>query len=461
MADNNWIDATRSGPATAPTLSSKTDIIEGEVVLPTDTHHPMRIGLWGLAIGLGGFLLWAMLAPLDEGVPTMGTVAIDTKRKAVQHLQGGIVREVMVREGQMVKTNDLLIRLDDAYSKANYESIRQHYATIRATEGRLLAEQKGLMTIHFHDDLIKSKEIDPLINNHIEVQSQLLRSRRAALDAELSAIQESILGHQGQIQGYQGMLENRKTQLSLLREELDSIRDLVKEGYVPRNKQMELERSAAEVAGVIANLQGTLLSEQKSISELKLRSTQRKQEFRKEVDTQLAEIEREVQADAEKLNAATDELSRIQIRSPADGQVVGLAVQTVGAVIQPGQKLMDIVPLDETLILETRVPPNMIDRVQPGLNAAVRFSTFSHSPTLVVEGRLESVSGDLLTDPQTGISYYLARVSITPEGMQKLGNRQMQAGMPAEVVFKTGERTVLKYLLHPLTKRLASAMKEE
>ncbi|MGI9211830.1 MAG: HlyD family type I secretion periplasmic adaptor subunit [Methylococcaceae bacterium] len=460
MAENNWTNGNR--PGTAPTLlAARGDIVEGEVVLPTDTHHPMRIGLWGLALGLGGFILWAMLAPLDEGVPTIGTVTIDTKRKAVQHLQGGIVREVLIKEGQMVKVNDPLIRLDDSYARANYEAIRQHYSTIRATEGRLLAEQKGAHTIQFHGDLIKSSEIDPLISNQTTVQSQILKSRQAALDAELSAVQESILGHQGQIQGYQGMLDNRKTQLDLIREELGSIRDLVKEGYVPRNKQMELERSAAEVAGVLASLQGTLLSEQKAISELKLRSIQRKQEYRKEVDTQLAEIEREVQADAEKLKAATDELSRIQIRSPADGQVVGLTVQTVGAVIQPGQKLMDIVPLDETLILETRVPPNMIDRVQPGLTAAVRFSSFSHSPTLVVEGRLESVSGDLLTDPQTGISYYLARVSITPEGMQKLGNRQMQAGMPAEVVFKTGERTVMEYVLHPLTKRLASAMKEE
>lgn len=460
MADNKWIDGTRPAPA-APSLPPKSDIIEGEVILPTDTHHPMRIGLWGLAIGFGGFLLWAMLAPLDEGVPTMGMVALDTKRKAVQHLQGGIVREVLVKEGQTVKTNDLLIRLDDSYARANYESIRQHYSTIRASEGRLLAEQKGSNNIQFHDDLLKAAKNDPLIANHIEVQSQLLRSRRSSLEAEQSAIQESILGHQGQIQGYQGMLENRRTQLSLLREELDNIRALVQEGYVPRNKQMELERSAAEVAGVIASLQGSILSEQKAISELKLRSLQRKQEYRKEVDTQLAEVGREVQADAEKLKAASEELSRIQIRSPAEGQVVGLTVQTVGAVIQPGQKLMDIVPSDETLLLETRVPPNLIDRVHPGLTAAVRFSGFAHTPTLVLEGHLDSVSGDLLTDPQTGISYYLARVSITPEGMQKLENRQMQAGMPAEVVFKTGERTVLKYLLHPLTKRLASAMKEE
>lgn len=141
MAENNWIDANRPGPA-APALSSRGDIVEGEIVLPTDTHHPMRIGLWGLALGLGGFLLWAVLAPLDEGVPTMGTVTIDTKRKAVQHLQGGIVKEVMVKEGQRVKVNDTLIRLDDAYAKASHESIRQHYSTIRATEGRLLAERK-------------------------------------------------------------------------------------------------------------------------------------------------------------------------------------------------------------------------------------------------------------------------------------------------------------------------------
>lgn len=460
MAENNWMDGQRPGSA-APALAGRGDIVEGEVVLPTDTHNPMRIGLWGLAIGLGGFLLWAAVAPLDEGVPTMGTVTIDTKRKAVQHLQGGIVKEVLIKEGQMVRINDPLIRLDDSYARANYESIRQHYSTIRATEGRLQAEQKGSRTIHFSDDLVKAAATDPLIKSHLDVQNQLMRSRKLALEAELSALQESIQGHQGQIQGYQGMLENRKTQLSLLREELGSIRDLVKEGYVPRNRQMELERSAAEVAGVVASLQGSLLSEQKAISELKLRGQQRKQEYRREVDTQMAEIEREVQADAEKLKASTEELGRIDIRSPADGQVVGLTVQTVGAVIQPGQKLMDIVPFGETLILETRVPPNMIDRVQPGLTAAVRFSTFSHSPTLVVDGQLDSVSGDLLTDPQTGITYYLARVSITPEGMQNLGNRQMQAGMPAEVVFKTGERTVLQYLLHPLTKRLAAAMKEE
>jgi protease secretion system membrane fusion protein len=420
----------------------------------------MRIGLWGLALGFGGFLLWAMLAPLDEGVPSPGTVAIDTKRKAVQHLQGGIVREVLVKEGQMVKPQDILIRLDDSYARANYESIRQHYMTMRATEGRLLAEQAGSNKITFHEDLLQARS-DPLVQSHMAIQEQLFRSRRSALEAEQSAIRESIQGHRAQIQGYTGMLHSRKEQLALLQEELKSIRDLVTEGYVPRNRQMELERSAAEVAGVIANLQGSIASEQRAIAELELRIVQRKQEYRKEVETQLAEVGREVQADAEKFKASSDELARTLIRSPAEGQVVGLTVQTVGAVIQPGQKLMDIVPIGETLLLETRVAPHMIDRIHAGIITDVRFAAFAHSPTLVVEGKLDSISGDLLTDPQTGISYYLARVSLTQEGMKKLGNRQMQPGMPVEVIFKTGERTVMTYLMHPLTKRLAAAMKEE
>ena len=226
-------------------------------------------------------------------------------------------------------------------------------------------------------------------------------------------------------------------------------------------KELELERAAAEVMGSIADLQGNILRAQRAISEMKLRAIQRSQEYRKEVDSQLSDVRREVQADADKYNALSQELARTVMRAPSEGQVVGLAVQSVGAVIGPGQKLMDIVPRNEALLLETRVLPHFIDRVKPGLMTDVRFSSFAHSPTLVVQGKIESVSSDLIVEPQTGMAYYLARVSITPEGMKELGTRQLQAGMPAEVVIKTGERTVLTYLLSPLLKRMAASMKEE
>jgi protease secretion system membrane fusion protein len=163
------------------------------------------------------------------------------------------------------------------------------------------------------------------------------------------------------------------------------------------------------------------------------------------------------------LNAAEGELARVELKAPVDGQVVGLEVQSVGAVIQPAQKIMDIVPSDEPLLLEAQVPPQFIDRVRPGQTVTVRFSAFAHSPALSVDGTLDSISHDLVEEQTAGgeIKYYLARIGLTPEGVKKLGERQMQPGMPAEAVIKTGERTLLTYLLHPLTKRLARAMKEE
>lgn len=456
MAMGNSLERQKASSVPAPS-----QIVEGETVLPTDTLQPMRIGLWVLGIGFGGFLLWAGLAPLDEGVPTQGMVAIDTKRKAVQHLSGGIVKEVLVKEGQYVKNGQEVIRLDDAVSRANYESVRQHYLGVRAMEGRLLAEQTGQAKIDFHPDL-QNERNDALVKQQMANQEQLFQSRRMALQSDLQAIGESIQGQMAAIQGFEGMLQSRKSQLSLLQEELNGIRDLVKEGYAPRTKQMELERMAADAIGSIADLQGNIQRARSAIAEMKMRAIQHQQEYRKEVDTQLADVRREVQADAEKFKASTEELGRTVIRAPAEGQVVGLAVQTVGGVIQPGQKLMDIVPKNEVLLLETKVAPHLIDRVHSGLIADVRFSSFAHSPQLVVQGKVDSISTDLITEPQNpNIAYYLARVSVTAEGLKELGSRQLQAGMPAEVVIKTGERSVLTYLLHPLLKRIAASMKEE
>jgi len=425
-----------------------------------DSARPARLGLWALLLGLGGFVVWAAFAPLDEGVPSQGVVAIDTKRKAVQHLTGGIVREVLVGEGSIVTEGQLLIRLDDATAKANYEAIRQRYLGLRAMQARLLAEQSGQTKIIFHPDLVAASS-DPLIKHQMTTQEQLFQSRRAALKADLQAMQESIQGQQALIQAYQGMTGNRRNQLSLLNEELGHTRELVKEGYAPRNRQLELERMAAENSAGLAELMGNTLRAQRAVAELRQNLISRQQEYRKEVEGQLAEVTREVEADETKFRALREDLGRTDIKSPATGQVVGLSVQTVGGVIQAGQKLMDIVPEKEPLLLETRVPPHLIDRVGAGLPVDVRFSTFAHSPQLVVDGKVVSISGDLLTDPQTNVQYYLARVTVTQEGYKKLGKRTLQPGMPVEVVLKTGERSLLAYLLHPLTKRLAAAMKEE
>ena len=292
-------------------------------------------------------------------------------------------------------------------------------------------------------------------------QQQLLASRRAAVAAEVQAMQESIRGQEGLVLSYQQMAEGRSSQLALLQEELKNTRELVQEGYAPRNRQLELERQAAELRTAQADLQGNSVRARQTISELRQRIVARQQEYRKEVEQQLADVSHEVIAEGEKYRSVESTLQRTEIRAPATGQVVGLAVQTVDGVVQPGQKLMDIVPEREPLLVEARVPPQFIDRLHGGQPVDIRFSTFAHTPQLVVEGKVSSVSGDLIAEAQNIPPYYLARVAVTQEGVAKLGQRQLQPGMPAEVVFRTGERSLLTYLLHPLTRRVAASMKEE
>jgi protease secretion system membrane fusion protein len=328
-------------------------------------------------------------------------------------------------------------------------------------QSRLFAEQAGQGVIDFHPD-VKAALNDPLIQQQVSTQQQLIQARRAALAADLQGIEESMQGLKEQLGSYQNILVQRRSQLALLTEELTNTRSMVKEGYAPRNRQLELERMVAESNAAIADLTGNSLRVTRQVAELGQRSLARKQEYRKEIESQLADVTREVQSDAEKFVAVTADLNRMEIKAPANGQVVGLSVQTVGAVLQPGQKLLDVVPDQQTLLLEAHIPPHLIDKVQTGLMADIRFNAFAHSPQLVVDGKVLSVSGDLLSDPQQPqFSYYLARVQVTPSGMKTLGARQMQPGMPAEIVIKTGERSLLTYLLHPLTKRMAASMKEE
>lgn len=418
------------------------------------------IGMAALGLGLAAILAWIAFAPLDEGVPAPGTVTVDTKRKPVQHLSGGLIKSVLVHEGDLVTQGQPLIELDRGVAQANFAAVRLRYLSERATEARLLAEQRGAAVIAPHAD-VAAASADAGIGLQVDAQQQLFVARKAALQADLQAIEEGIRGQQSAIDGYQGLLESRRAQQALLAEELEATRGLVKEGYAPRNRQLELERMVADARGAAADLLGNIARARHAISEGKQRAVQRRSEYRQESAKQLAEVLRDVQADQEKFHAAADELGRMEIRAPAAGHVVGLALQSAGAVIQPAQKLMDIVPEGAALTIEARVPPHLIDRVASGQPVDIRFSSFAHSPHLVVGGRVQTISADLLTDPQSNVSYYLARVTVTAAGMRALGGRHLQPGMPCELIFKTGERSLLTYLLHPLVKRMSASMKEE
>ena len=358
------------------------------------TRRITRIGLLLSGIGLAAVLLWIATAPIDEGVPAQGSVVVDTKRKAVQHATGGIVREVLVGEGSTVVAGQPLLRLDNAQARANYAAIRQRYLGLRAMEARLVAERDGVSTMTAHADLQAARG-DAQTQVQWQTQQQLLSSRRSALEAELAGINENRQAQQASIESYRSMQTSRQRQFALLQEEHGQTRGLVQEGYAPRNRQLELERMMAETQSSMAEIEGNILRARRAVAELGQRLVQRRGEYRKEVSSELAEV------------------------------------------------------------------LHLIDRVHEGLPVDVRFNGFAHTPQLVVEARVKSVSADILSDAATQQSFYLARVTVTPEGLKTLGNRHLQPGMPVEVVFRTGERSVLTYLLHPLVKRLSASMKEE
>ncbi len=428
----------------------------------TDTGKPIRLGFWVLVVGFGLFLLWAGLAPLDEGVVAPATVSVETRRKSIQHLQGGVVKSLEVKEGQEVKQGDVLVVLDDAAVRASYEAVRQNYLSQRAIESRLLAEGTGATTISFHADLTGAK--DPVAEQLMSVQRQVMSARRAAQSAEIAAAQQSITGYEAQIVGLKRMLESRRAQAALQARQTNSVKALADDGFAPRNQALQLEQQQAELNSSLSDLEAQIQRVGSGIAETRLRIAQRTQEYLKEVSGQLAEVRREVQANQERLLAISSELSRMVVKAPVDGQVVALALaQHGGAVVTPGQRLMDISPRGETLLLDARVPPHVIDRVKAGDSTEVRFSSFANSPTLVVHGRVASLSHDSVAEQMGNAvsTFYLARVEITAAGLKALGDRSLQPGMTAEVLIRTGERTLLAYLLHPLSKRIASAMTEE
>jgi protease secretion system membrane fusion protein len=462
---NKWLKLGPRKGQMAP-LHSNTDITDVEDLKSnndfSNTDQPIRMGFWVLIVGFGCFMLWTAFAPLDEGVSAAASVSIESKRKTIQHMSGGVVHNVLVKEGQMVKAGDVLVELDEGVSKANFEAVRQNYMGQRASESRLLAEQSGADRINFHSDLMTSAT-DPLVLQHMQSQNLLFQSRKAALQAEMQAGEENLGGLKAQFESTTSMLENRKIQAALQEQQIKAVKELSLEGYAPKNQVLQLEQSQSELRSLMADLQGNLNRIQRSMAEVHQRLAQRKQEYLKEVSQQLADVRREVQSGQDKLKAVTEELARTQVKSPVDGQVVGMQVSSIGGVVTPGQRLMDVVPNGEALVVDAKIPPHIIDKVFAGEAVEVRFSTFANSPQLVLDAKLVSVSKDVISE-QTAMgvqSYYLARAAINEEGMKTLGKRVLQPGMPAEVLIKTGERSLLTYLLHPLTKRIAASMKEE
>ena len=426
---------------------------------PLDVKKALRTGMWVLGLGFGGFLVWAVTVPLDEGVPAPATIAVETHSKPIQHPTGGVVAKVNVTEGQRVAKGDVLLTLTDTDTKATFDSTRIQWLSMRASEARLNAEQVGAPRITFPAELLELRS-DPLAQQQMALQDQLFSTRKRALESELAALGQSALAAQATLSGLRESISARQRQQAIVEQELAGVRLMVADGYTARTKLNELERQAADVTAALADLRGNQARVNESLAEVRLRQEQRRQEYRKEVETQLTDVRREASSLNERIKSAEEAFTRTVIRSPVAGSVVGLQIQAAGGVVPAGAKLMEIVPDDARLVLEAQIATHLIDRIHAGMPADIHLHAFTHLPQLVIPGKVVTVSAGTLTDPQSRASYYLARVEVTQEGLKKLAGRELQPGMPADVVVKTGERTLLNYLLRPLLKRFSESLKE-
>jgi protease secretion system membrane fusion protein len=428
----------------------------------TDAGAWTRLGWLIVLLGVGGFLLWALVAPLDKGVPLSGTVAKESNRKAVQHLVGGTVQDILVRDGDVVKAGQVLVRMNPVLARSAFSMTQGQYFTARATEARLSAEVNGQKKIVFPPEL-EGRRDEPRLAEMMRLQQQLLVSRQTSLNNELNAFDENVAGLRLQITAMQASRDSKNKQAGFLKEQLDSTRDLAREGFVARTRLLELERANAELSGAISEDIGQVGRLQRQVMEMSLRRSQRNEEYQKEVRTMLSEVRREAEALGARLAGQNFELTNAEVRAPAAGTVVGLAVFTQGGVVPAGFRMMDIVPSGDALIVEGQLPVNLVDKVQPGLKLDLMFSAFNVNRTPHIEGEVTQVSADRSVDERSGMPYYVVRAKVTPQGARDIARHRLdiRPGMPVELFVRTGERTMMNYLLKPVRDRMKSSLSEE
>lgn len=418
----------------------------------------MRLGWIVILVGLVGFGVWASQAPLDSGAVAPGTIVVDSQRMRVQHLTGGIVDEILVRDGDSVTQGQVMVRLNRTQIQAELGIVRSQWLTALAVEARLQAEQSDNDQILWPEAVLQQQD-EPRIAGMLRTQQQLFTTRRGGLRNELAILEENARGIREQISGLQAQQQGKRRQLALLQEEQESLKTLFDEGFVPRNRIFELERAIAETESNLSEIAASMGRARATLAEVQLNKIQREQAYAKEVDTLLTEVQREVDGLTERKIALTDQLERVEIRAPVTGIVVNRQIHSISGVIRPGEDILEIVPDGEPLIIEAMVPPQSIELITVGLPAMVRFSTLGMMNP-VVNGDVLMVSADRLTDQRTGMDYFLARIAVPPEEMEKLTFERIVPGMPVEVIIRTGEHSLLHYLLKPVFDNLFTAFRE-
>lgn len=418
-----------------------------------------RRGWAVIIVFIGGSLVWAANTRLDSAAIAQGVVSVESSRKTIQHLEGGIIKEILVTEGSVVEAGQTLVQFDDTYAWAHLDLAQGRYDAALALQARLLAEREGRKEIAFPDSLMRQAD-DPNIREMMAGQTDIFEARRAKTANEESILRERIEKHLREIVGFKAQMVAGTEHLRLLKDEIATVETLLKKGIASKSLLLALKRQAADKKGKIGEHRARIARAEKSIMEVKLQLTIPKIKNRNEIAEELQDVQGRVADLQEIIFAAEDVVSRTSVRAPQSGTVVDLQVHTTGGVVQPGERLLDIVPDQDRLIINARVDPGDIDTVYEGMPARVRLTAFNSRTTPLLEGTVTSVSADQITDPVTGQSYFTARV-VPVAGTQGFDVSILKPGMQAEVFLVTVKRTALDYLLEPIVRSFARAGREQ
>jgi HlyD family secretion protein len=411
-----------------------------------------------VTFGIGG---WAASYQLSGAVIGQGVVVVDSSVKKVQHPTGGIVGELRVREGDDVKAGDILVRLDETQTLANATIVTQSVDELRARQARLEAERDNADQIEFPAALIeRSGEANSVATRAVAAERTLFDLRRQARAGQTAQLAERRAQLQEEIKGYYGQVDAKQKEVELIHQELDGVRTLWEKNLIPITRLTALERDSARLEGERSQLSGAIAQSRGKIAEIQLQIIQVGQDLRSEVGKDLIETRSKLSELLERKTAAVDQLKRIDIRSPQRGRVHELSVHTVGGVIGPGEQIMLIVPDADALAIEVKITPRDITQVFLGQSATMRFASFEQKTTPEIEGTVSLVSPDLTQDQRTGVTYYMVRIAVKPNDVEKLGPSKLMPGMPVDVFMKTGARTALSYLTKPLVDQAERAFRE-
>lgn len=417
-------------------------------------------GLVVIFLMFGVLGVWAARTEISGAVISSGVVVVESKVKKVQHPTGGVVTEIRVKNGDKVQGGDLLLRLDETVNRANLQMISKQLDELVIREARLEAERDGVDEVTIPESY-HGRESEPDIVKRIAGERAFFESRRSSLQSQKDQMHERVLQLREEIKGIQQQIQAKAKEIRIVAHELEGVVSLEKMQLVTAMRVNQLRRDATRLEGEKGQLESAVAQTKVRITETELDILRTEQEFRTSIIQELRDNRAQQAELVERRIAAEDQLKRVDIRAPQAGTVYDLAVYTVGGVVNPAETIMLIVPGGDDLIVEARVAPHDIDQVLNGDQVAyVRFSAFSHQTTPEVVGRVLGISPDLMVDQMSGVSYYLARISIPRDELKKLDEKKLMPGMPAEVHIKTEDRTALSYLLKPVHDQISRAFRE-